>query len=95
MTRDEFLAMYCCENPYKEQGRIEVHIRDNAELTEIPDCLIACDVLDIENCPNLCKLPNKLSVDFLFIKDCPKLTELPKNIQVDAMLQWDKESGEN
>ena len=44
-----FLAKYCCENPFKEQGRIEVHIKDNPELTEIPDCLNVCDVLDLEN----------------------------------------------
>lgn len=90
MTREDFLAKYCCENPYKEQGRIEVHIKDNSELTEIPDCLNVCDVLDLENCPNLSKLPDNLNVDFLFIKNCPKLTELPQGLKVSGKLDWNK-----
>lgn len=91
MTREVFLAKYCYENPFKEQGRIEVHIKDNPELTEIPDCLNVCDVLDLENCSNLSKLPDNLNVDFLFIKNCPKLTELPKGLKVCGKLDWEKE----
>jgi hypothetical protein len=90
MTREVFLKKYCNENPYKEQGRIEIHIIDNPEITEIPDCVNVCDVLDISNCPNLSKLPENLKVDFLFISNCPKLTKLPKDVDA-TIINWDKE----
>ena len=90
MTREDFFKKHCNENPYKEQGRIELHIKDNQELTEIPDYIGACDVLHIENCPNLCKLPANLKVDFLFVSNCPKLMELPSNMDA-THIDWDKE----
>ena len=90
MTREEFFQKYCSENPFKEQGRIEIHIRDNQELKEIPDCIGVCDVLSIANCPNLCKLPENFSVDFLLISNCPKLMELPTGLKA-TMIDWDKE----
>ena len=92
MTREDFIQKYCSENPYKEQGRIEIHINNNQELTEIPDCISVCDVLNIDNCPNLCKLPDNLSVDFLFISNCPKLMELPSNMDA-TYVEWDKKDG--
>ena len=90
MTREDFFQKYCMEYPYKDQGRIEIHIHNNEELTEIPDCISVCDVLDIQNCPNLCKLPENLKVDFLFIHNCPKLTGLPKKLDA-GVIDWDKE----
>jgi hypothetical protein len=89
MTREDFFKKYCSENPYKEQGRIEIHIKDNQELTEIPEYIGVCDVLHIDNCPNLCKLPDNLKVDFLFVSNCPKLTELPTDIDA-ALIEWDQ-----
>ena len=89
MTREDFFKKYCSENPYKEQGRIEIHINNNLELTEIPDSISVCDVLNIDNCPNLCKLPDKLKVDFLFISNCPKLMELPSNMDA-THIDWDQ-----
>ena len=90
MTREDFFKKYCSENPYKEQGRIEIHINNNQELTEIPDCISVCDVLNIDNCPNLCKLPADLKVEFLFISNSPKLMELPSNMDA-TYVEWDKE----
>ena len=90
MTREDFFQKYCSENPYKEQGRIEIHIKDNQELTEIPDCIGVCDVLNIDKCPNLCKLADNLKVEFLSISNCPKLMELPQNLGATLIL-WDKE----